>query len=262
MTTLKQAPEAVQAPTSHPHPLDPLSADELLQAVSILRRDRDIGARVRFETVTLREPAKSDVLAYDGSRALPREAFICVLDNDTRRTYEAVVSLSGDCVVSYEHIPGVQPKIMLDEFYECEAAVKRDPAFRQALARRGITDIDLVMVDPWSAGNYGIDGEDGMRLSYALCWLRASANDNGYARPIEGVVPVVDLNDMKVLRVIDHGVVPLPPNDGNYSRNFVHDFPAGPEAHRDNPARGAQLHGGRLARLLAEVGHEARLHPP
>ncbi len=224
MTTLKKAPEVTEIDSSSSHPLDPLSADEILRAVAILNRDENIGARVRYETVVLNEPPKNAVLDYDGTHTFPREAFICLLDNDSRRTYEAVVSLSDDKVKSFTHIPGVQPKIMLDEFYECEQAVKADPAFRQALAMRGITDIDLVMVDPWSAGNYGIEGEDGMRLSYSLCWLRSSPKDNGYARPIEGVVPVVDLNEMKVLRVIDHGVVPLPPNDGNYSQNFIHDF--------------------------------------
>ena len=186
MTTLKRAPEVAEIQSSTTHPLDPLSADEILRAVEILKRDRDIGARVRYETVVLNEPPKNDVLAYDGTQTLPREAFICLLDNDTHRTYEAVVSLSDDEVKSFTHIPGVQPKIMLDEFYECEQAVKADPAFREALAKRGITDIDLVMVDPWSAGNYGIEGEDGMRLSYSLCWLRSSPKDNGYARPIEG----------------------------------------------------------------------------
>ena len=224
MTTLKKAPEVAESRTRTDHPLDPLTADEILRAVAILKRDENIGTRVRYETVVLHEPAKGDVLAYDGTSSLPREAFICLLDNDSRRTYEAIVSLSQDRVKSWKHIPCVQPKIMLDEFYECEQAVKADPAFREALARRGITNVDLVMVDPWAAGNYGYEGDDGMRLSYSLCWVRSSPKDNGYARPIEGVVPVVDLNEMKVLRVIDHGVVPLPPNDGNYSQNFIHDF--------------------------------------
>ncbi len=224
MTTLKKAPEAAETRSQTAHPLDPLTPDEIVRAVEILNRDQEIGTRVRYETVVLNEPPKDDVLAYDGTKALPREAFICILDNDSRRTYEAVVSLSEDRVKSWNHIPGVQPKIMLDEFYECEQAVKQDPAFREALARRGITDVDLVMVDPWAAGNYGYEGDNGMRLSYSLCWLRSSPKDNGYARPIEGVVPVVDLNEMKVLRVIDHGVVPLPPTDGNYSQNFIHEF--------------------------------------
>ena len=106
---------------------------------------------------------------------------------------------------------------MLDEFFECEEAVKRSPAFQAALQKRGVTDFEPVMVDPWSAGNYGTEPTEdkGRRLSRALSWVRSEPTDNGYARPLEDVVAVVDLNTMKVLRVEDYGVVPLPPEAGN-----------------------------------------------
>jgi primary-amine oxidase len=85
------------------------------------------------------------------------------------------------------------------------------------MRKRGITDFDLCMVDPWSAGNFGIDSERGQRIVRALTWVRASPRDNGYARPVENVVAVVDLHAMQVLAVEDYGVVPLPPEDANYS---------------------------------------------
>jgi primary-amine oxidase len=47
---------------------------------------------------------------------------------------------------------------MIDEFFECERTVKAHPDFQAALRKRGITNLDLVMVDPWSAGNYGTNG--------------------------------------------------------------------------------------------------------
>lgn len=34
----------------------------------------------------------------------------------------------------------------------------------------------------------------GQRIVRALCRVRSSPSDNGYARPIEGVIPVIDLN--------------------------------------------------------------------
>ncbi|MCH8086693.1 MAG: primary-amine oxidase [Chloroflexi bacterium] len=224
MATARREVHTQVSPITVQHPLDPLTPDEIEDAVEILRADRSLGKRVRFETVVLNEPPKAQVLRYKDGDPIQREAFIALLDNDTGSVYEAVVSITGSTVKSWEHIPGVQPKIMLDEFYECEEAVKRDPAFREALRKRGITDMDLVMVDPWSAGNFGIKGEEGLRLSFARCWLRSSPTDNGYARPIEGVIPVVDLNSMEVLRVEDHGVVPLPPNSGNYAAEFVREF--------------------------------------
>ena len=220
----------VQSPSAHP--LDPLSSSEIERAVAILRAQRELGEKVRFESVVLDEPPKENVLNSNGgdsngSVPMGREAFIILLDNETGATYEAVVSLDEDAVKSWTHIPDVQPRLMMDEFFECEQAVKESPGFRAALEKRGITDTSLVMVDPWPAGNYGVEEENGLRLSFARSWLRASPTDNGYARPIEGVIAVVDLNKMKVIKIEDHGVVAMPPDDGNYAAQFVHDFRTG-----------------------------------
>ncbi|MEM9008457.1 MAG: tyramine oxidase, partial [Cyanobacteria bacterium P01_F01_bin.86] len=206
------------------HPLEPLTPDEITAAVAIVRQEKSLEASFRFATVTLNEPVKETVLSFKPGDAIDREAFLILLDNATAKTYEAVVSLNSGQVKSWEHIPGVQPSIMLDEFVECEAAVKASEEFRAAIAKRGITDPDLVMVDPWSAGNYGIADEEDVRLSRALCWVKANPTDNGYARPIEGVIPVVDLNKMEVIRVEDYGVMPLPPKDGNYTTEYVKEY--------------------------------------
>ncbi len=206
------------------HPLTPLTPEEISAAVAIIRQAKSLESSFRFATVTLNEPAKATVLGFQPGDEIEREAFVILLDNATAKTYEAVVSLGNSTLKSWQHIPGVQPPIMLDEFVECEAAVKASQEFRDAIAKRGITDPDLVMVDPWSAGYYGIAEEDGVRLSRALCWVKANPTDNGYARPIEGVIPVVDLNKMEVIRVEDYGVVPLPPKDGNYTPEYVKNY--------------------------------------
>ncbi|EKU99059.1 Cu2+-containing amine oxidase [Leptolyngbya sp. PCC 7375] len=220
--TLAQEKPAVSATVDHP--LEPLTPDEIATAVAIVRQEKSLKTRFRFATVTLHEPIKETVLGFQPGDTIEREAFLILLDNATARTYEAVVSISSGQLKSWEHIPDVQPPIMLDEFVECEAAVKASEEFRAAIAKRGITDPDLVMVDPWSAGNYGIADEQGVRLSRALCWVKANPTDNGYARPIEGVIPVVDLNKMEVIRVEDYGVVPLPPKDGNYTTEYVKEY--------------------------------------
>ncbi|EDX86269.1 Copper amine oxidase, enzyme domain protein [Synechococcus sp. PCC 7335] len=225
MTFIQEKPK--QKLTTLPsisHPLEPLTPDEIEAAVAIVREQKSLNESVRFASVALQEPSKETVLSFQPGDSIERRAFIVLLNNATGRTYEAVVSLNEAEVVSWEHIPGVQPPIMLDEFVECEAAVKASPEFQAAIAKRGITDPNLVMVDPWSAGHYGIAEEDGVRLSRALCWVRANPTDHGYARPIEGVIPVVDLNKMEVIRVEDYGVVPLPPKDGNYTPEYVKNY--------------------------------------
>ena len=222
VTTESRGKDVALAPVHHP--LDPLTPEEITEAATILKTQRHLGARVRFETVVLREPSKPTVLNFRKGGPIQREAFIVILDNETSATYEATVSLTQREVTSWTHVPGVQPRVMLDEFSECEAAVKADPQFQAAIRKRGITNPDLVMVDPWSAGNYGIDDEKGRRLVLARSFVRSSPNDNGYARPLEGVTAVVDLNKMEVIRVDDYGVVPLPPNAGNYASEFVGEF--------------------------------------
>ena len=203
------------------HPLEPLTAEEIATAVAIVKAEKNLEEKVRFPTVVLKEPEKQTVLNFQPGDKIEREAFIILLNNADKATYEAVVSITAGNVKSWQHLLDVQPAIMLDEFIECENAVKASPEFQAAIAKRGITDPSLVMVDPWSAGYYDIEDEKGARLSRALCWVRSSPTYNGYARPIEGVIPVVDLNRMEVIRVEDYGVVPLPPNPGNYTTDVT-----------------------------------------
>ena len=118
-------------------------------------------------------------------------------------------------------LKGSQPIISIDEMEECERAVINDPSFKEVLKRLyNINDTSLVMVDIWSAGNYGSEEDSSKRLTRPLCFLRKNPDDNGYAHPLEGVRPV-DLNIMKVIRVEEYGSFPIPPNDGNYSTKLL-----------------------------------------
>ena len=89
--------------------MDPLTAEEIAEAASILKAQRQLGARIRFETIVLQEPAKESVLNFQPGDFVERVAFAVILDNDTGETYEAVISLSERRVTSWTHVPGVQP---------------------------------------------------------------------------------------------------------------------------------------------------------
>src|ERR1700678_559383 len=79
-----------------PHPLDPLSAQEIARAVEILRAQRELADTVRFSTVELHEPSKSDVLDWPLAGSVEREAFAIVMDRADGAVHEAVVSLDAD----------------------------------------------------------------------------------------------------------------------------------------------------------------------
>jgi primary-amine oxidase len=206
------------------HPLEPLSAAEVARAISLLAAWGKLTPTTRVVSVMLAEPPKSAVHAGTGWDALPREASAVLFDNATNECFEAELNLTAETVSACKHVPGVQPTMTIDEQVECEQAVLASPEFAAALKRQyGIADTKLVMVDIWSAGYYGEAPERGKRLARPLCFVRADPTDNGYARPIEGIRPVVDLNTMKVIRVEEHGSWPLPPGSCNYAADRVAD---------------------------------------
>lgn len=202
------------------HPLEPLAADEVQQVVSLLRQAGKVTATTRFVSISLKEPRKE--LVHAGRNGLPREASVVLFDNATNTAHHAALSLAEGSLLSCEAFPDCQPTMTVDEQIECEQAVLASPEFKAALKRHyGSDDTSLVMVDIWSAGNYGSEEDRTRRLARPLCFLRADPTENGYARPIEGLRPVVDLNKMEVIRVEEHGRWPLPPEAGNYAADRV-----------------------------------------
>jgi primary-amine oxidase len=203
--------------TTVTHPLEPLSAAEISAAATALREAGHVGPTCRFVSLGLREPAKDALLAFDSAgSAVPREATAVVLDRADGRTFEATVSLTDSAVTRWEHVPGVQPQVTGEEFLACDEIVRSDAGVQDALRARGITEFDGVMADAWSAGHYG-DEEQG-RLVRALVWVKiGGADDNGYAHPVENLVVYVDLLAGRVVKLEDHGVVPVPQQPGNYT---------------------------------------------
>jgi primary-amine oxidase len=202
------------------HPLEPLSPDEVQLAVTILKDSGKVTKTTRFVSVSLREPKKD--LVHAGKTGLLREAFAVLFDNVTNSCHEAVVSLAKQELIGWKRVPGVQPTMTIDEQIECEQAVLVSPEFKAAVKKYyGIDDTSLIMVDIWSAGNYGQPEEANRRLARPLCFIRTDPTDNGYVRPIEGLRPVVDLNEMKVIRVEKYGHWPLPPVTANYFSDRV-----------------------------------------
>lgn len=203
------------------HPLEPLTADEIVATASLLRDLKDLGPSARFVFVTLHEPSKAAVLAWTGE-LLPREAHVVLYDRAARATYEAVVSLTERSLVSWTHVPGVQPSIMAEEFATCEEIVQADPRWQDAMRRRGVEDFSLAMVDPWASSWTGPeDSPDRRRIARPLTWLRAAPGEHGYARPVEGLICVVDLDAGEVVEVTDTGIVPFPTQPGNYEEPWM-----------------------------------------
>ncbi len=210
------------------HPLDPLNIEEINKATFIVKNKSELGDHLLFETITLIEPPKNQVLSFSLGDEIKRKALVVALNYKEEKLYELDIDISNEKILRCEYKPGVQPAFIFGDldmdFNEWETKMKHDPLVVDALKKRGITNPDLLQLDPWPIANFGKKEEEGKRLAIGRCWIRREPGDNAYARPVEGLSIILDLNKNKVVEIQDFGTVPIPPNDGNYSQKYQKEF--------------------------------------
>ncbi|MBL8191924.1 MAG: primary-amine oxidase [Acidobacteria bacterium] len=200
---------ALAQTTNFAHPLDPLSKEEIAAASKLLKDSGKLPANARFQTIVLNEPPKAEVYAFKPGDTYRREAFFVAYDRTNNKTFDGVADIRNQRVVSVREVPDAQPSLMLDDVLMFQSIVRGDSEWQAAMRKRGINEFGKVQVEMWSAGNFGFPDEQGKRLFRGLSYLRGESK-NPYARPIEGVIAVVDMNARKVIKLIDSGVVPVP----------------------------------------------------
>ena len=205
------------------HPLAPLTSAEFLASRTVLQAAGRLAPTVRFASVVLAEPPKAETAVWRDGHPVPRRARSVLWDRADNATYEAVVDVVAGELVSFEHLPGVTPNFTVDEWHECEVALKRHPRVIAALAERGITDLDLVLIDVWTYGHAVMPEQwRDRRLGWADVWRRASSRGNPYANPVSGLKFVVDMNTMELLEIDESTVAAAPAAVmGEYEPNLV-----------------------------------------
>ncbi|MDQ6633732.1 MAG: hypothetical protein M3Z10_03130, partial [Gemmatimonadota bacterium] len=187
------------------HPLDPLDAGEMRTARAVLRDAGLLTADRRVMLLDLNEPRKADVL---GGIRTPREAFAVLYDARRNVTGEAVLDVDARVLRGWHEVQGVQPALDGVDGALAESLTRASTEWRAAVARRGTTP-DAVAVFTWSAGDFGDDDPARGRRVRTLTYMRA-AGDNEIARPVEGLVVLVDLTARRVVHVDDTPTVPVP----------------------------------------------------
>jgi primary-amine oxidase len=201
--------------------LAPLSGDEITAAREIVfasgRADVPADA-LRFAYMGLCDPPKELVRAFDRGQKVDvdRRVRVVLLQGPVADVTEVIVSVTRGEVDRWEAVRDVRPPLQIEESIHVLAALHEHPEWNAALDRRGIVDRSLVQIDPWPAGAFGLPHEEGRRITRCLAYLRESPGDNGYARPLEGLLAFVDMGRGEVLEVVDLGVVPFPPKSGSY----------------------------------------------
>lgn len=200
------------------HPLTPLSAEEIARVREILQAEGRVDAATRFSYVTLREPTKQQVLGWTPEHPLPREVSLLLTQLDTLALTDVVVDLTAGRTVSAQTLDaahGSAPSFD-EDLFGTDPICKADERWVEAVRRRGVTDLDRVVVIGLSAGTFGYEDEVGRRVVRALAFRQDYPTDSVWAHPIDGVVAHVDVTGRKVLRVVETEVTHVPEESGDY----------------------------------------------
>ena len=209
------------------HPLSLLAPEEVIAAKALLEVAGELTDRSVVVHVVLDEPVKDELATWSAGDPVPRRVRALVLPGPGLTMHELVLDLVVGAVVARTVIEGMRPTLLFGESFGAILACLGHPEYVAALARRGITDLDLIQIDPWPAGVFGYDAEVDRRIARCITFLRDGPGDNGYARPVEGLIVHVDLGRGEVIEVIDHAVrngvdpIPVPTAHARYGADDV-----------------------------------------
>ena len=118
--------------------------------------------------------------------------------------FEAEIDLTAGALKSVNRLaPGAQVAYGYADLGLAIQLTKSCQAWLDRVAARGIAtatkaDLELIQVDPCPAGGYAHpDIPDGHRALRCIAFLKEDATDNGYARPIHGLIAHLDVTAKK-----------------------------------------------------------------
>tara|TARA_Y100000022_G_scaffold109911_1_gene94948 strand:- start:56 stop:1954 length:1899 start_codon:yes stop_codon:yes gene_type:complete len=208
------------------HPLRTLSASEISDAVSILKKSKKEHENSSFSYISLEEPEKK--LLKENAN-LERLVKIVGVDQKSNG-FEAEINLSKKEFLKEEKISNnAGPTYTLAEIFKAIELTMGDKNYQKALEKRGIKDLSLIQIDPWPGGGFvNKNIKNGNRALKAISFLKDDEKDNAYARPIQGLIAHIDLTENRVVEVEDHGVVEVPKAHARYDKD-------GQDSLRENP---------------------------
>lgn len=200
-----------------PHPLDPLSKQEIQLVAQIVRQDKGQD-KVWFNSISLKDPPKADMLAFlQGGKEPTRIAECVLLERVTGTVFDGDIDVKAAKVLHWKVITDAQPTIIPDDLLASEVIVRKDPEVIRLCKELGIDDMNKVMCDGWALGydpRYGSHH----RVQQGLLYLQISETDNMYAHPLP-FFPIIDVEAEKVLtidvRAVEHHV-PIPMASHDY----------------------------------------------
>ena len=200
------------------HPMDALTPTEVSQTVKLLKAEGNVDDNTKYPAITLLEAEKKTIRAWKQGDSFTRAAFVVLRKNG--KTFEATVDLTLNKVTTFTAKSGAQPMIMDAEWTFARDKFMADERFKAAMAKRGVTKLDNIFCTPNSAGSFPGDGYENRRILKVPCFSSLDKLHPALARPIEGLMGIVDSETGEVLDVLDRESVELPQVPKGYGEDL------------------------------------------
>src|SRR4029077_13894346 len=113
-----------------------------------------------------------------GGAARPPRCALAVAVDPERCVHEFVCDLDGGALASHEAVAGARSPITPEDYEAAVEAVRADAGWREAMARRGVTDVSLVQIDVLASGGFELEVERGRRVARAAAYHRRHEAEN------------------------------------------------------------------------------------
>lgn len=151
------------------HPLAPLNADEIKNAVTLIRTQWPDNTDIHFKHITLEEPAKAECVPYleaefhgDQLPSIDRRVLVTYYLRKTNKFHEAIANLSTQRV-DYNvrlgpnlHAPGDG-----EEIIALERTALEDEGVKAEIAKLQLPEGASIVVDPWIYGRTSCNTDTG-----------------------------------------------------------------------------------------------------
>ncbi|KIW11821.1 hypothetical protein PV08_09094 [Exophiala spinifera] len=201
-----------------PHPLDPLTPEEISQTANHVRRAFP-GKDAYFRVITLSEPPKADMIKYLEAEhgdylqtiTLPRLAMVQTFlgPRDSSHYYQLKVDVETGGIVEQKQLVGCHGHVDATDMQRAERECLNDARVQAAIRDMKLPAGAEVKIEPWT---YATDGMNDMSEKITMCYFYMKLIDhpdaNHYAYPLDLCVEMS--GDARVLQIFY-----LPPGTSN-----------------------------------------------
>ncbi|KAI0173666.1 copper amine oxidase 1 [Hypoxylon sp. FL1284] len=230
-----------------PHPLRPLSADELAKARAlVVKAQGGDGTTLFFRSAGIDEPKRTELVSFLAAEHEGRNPEVVparqvrllydVIKDGNAQLTETVVDVDAGAIRGTNVFPPrCQTSYTPHEFGMFQEVCISSDMFKSALEEFTLPENFVITIDPWPYGGPDVDEEVPrymQGLVYARDKSKNNADSNHYSYPLP-IIPVMDFATKKLVRVDrlatggrEDGLYPSPLDKAKPKKLFEHSSPA------------------------------------